>query len=106
MVEEQREKLALSIRRSGELAKLMAEEKAREEKVRQELESLTFRDPDSQVGNLSNKEYCQVLIIITQVVEGSPGLELPSMDGAWGGAVAGQAELQAESDSGFEMSEL
>ena len=54
MVEEQREKLALSTRRSGELVKLMAEEKASEEKVRQELESLTFRDPDSQVGNLSN----------------------------------------------------
>ena len=34
MVEEQREKLALSIRRSGELAKLMEEEKASEEKVR------------------------------------------------------------------------
>ena len=37
------------------------------------------------------------------MVEGSPGLGLPSMDGAWGGAVAGQAELESESDSGFEM---
>ena len=37
------------------------------------------------------------------MVEGSPGLGLPSMDGAWGGAVAGQTEFESESDSGFEM---
>ena len=40
-------------------AKLMEDENANVVKARQELESLTFRDPDSQVGNLSNTEYCQ-----------------------------------------------
>ena len=71
---EQREKLAQSIRRSEEMAKLMAAEKASEERVRQELESLSFRDPVSQVGNLNNTDVIKVLIIIPQVVEGSPGL--------------------------------
>ena len=54
---EQRNKLAKSIKRSGELAKLMEDENANVRKARQELESMTFRDPDSQVGNFSNKEY-------------------------------------------------
>ena len=81
---EQRNKLAKSIKRSGELAKLMEDENANVRKVRQELESLTFRDPDSQVGNFSNKEYCQVLIVVPQVVEGGPGLGLHNVDGAWG----------------------
>ena len=62
-VSEQRDKLARSIRRTGELAKLMEDDNANVRRARQELESLTFRDPDSQVGNLSNKEYCQVLIV-------------------------------------------
>ena len=52
----------------------MADEKASKERVRQELESLTFRDPVSQVGNLNNKDIVRFLIIIPQVVEGSPGL--------------------------------
>ena len=95
MVGEQREKLAQSIRRSEELAKLMAAEKASEEKVRQELESLSFRDPVSQVGNLNNKDIVRFLIIIPQVVEGSPGLGLLSMDGAWGGAVTDHVDLES-----------
>ena len=56
-VSEQRDKLARSIRRTGELAKLMEDDNANVRRARQELESLTFRDPDSQVGNLNHNIY-------------------------------------------------
>ena len=55
-VSEQRDKLARSIRRTGELAK-QEDENANVRRARQELESLTFRDPDSQVGNLNHNIY-------------------------------------------------
>ena len=81
-VVEQRDKLARSIKRTGELARLMEEENVNIRIARQELESLTFSDPESKVSYWNHNECWKILISVPQVVEGGPGLGLPNVDGA------------------------
>ena len=104
-VVEQRDKLARSIKRTGELARLMEEENVNIRIARQELESLTFSDPESKVSYWNHNECWKILISVPQVVEGGPGLGPPNVDGAWGGVGISHNGHETESDSGLELLE-